>query len=130
MIIKDENVFIDIVLNGHTYSHLSLGEVEQLLEEHKIIDLNPKEMADIENCFAYFNGDDDNNEFACRIYKTMLGTDTWIMLMKDDCEGYALYENPISHQYELAWYHRKLEEPLTESEEKKMITCYIPHGND
>lgn len=130
MIIKDENVFIDIVINEKRYSHLSLEEVEQLLEEHKIIDLNPKEMVDIENCFAYFEGDDDNNEFACRIYKTMLGTDTWIMLMKDDCEGYALYENPESHQYELAWYHRKLEEPLTESEEKKMITCYIPHGND
>lgn len=130
MIIKDENVFIDIVINEKRYSHLSLEEVEQLLEEHKIIDLNPKEMVDIENCFAYFEGDDDNNEFACRIYKTMLGTDTWIMLMKDDCEGYALYENPESHQYELAWYHRKLEEPLTESEEKKRITCYIPHGND
>lgn len=130
MIIKDENVFIDIVVDDVKHCSLTLREVEELLGEYKIIDLNPKEMVDIPDCFAYFNGDDNNNEFACKIYKTMFGLDTWIMLMKDNCEGYALYENSESHEYELAWYHRKLEEPLSQSEEKKMITCYVPHRND
>ncbi len=130
MIIKDDDVFIDVVVENVKFSHLSLRNVEELLSEYKNIDLNPKEMMDIPNCFAYFSGDNDNNEFTCKIYKTMFGLDTWIMLMKDNCEGYALYENPESHEYELAWYHRTLEEPLSEDEEKKMITCYVPGRNN
>lgn len=130
MIIKDENVFIDVAVDGVKHSRLCLREVEQLLGNHKIIDLNPKEMVDIPNSFAYFSDDVDNNEFACKIYKTMYGSDTWIMLMKDNCEGYALYENPESREYELAWYHRKLEKPLSPEQERKMITCYVPGRND
>lgn len=126
MIIKDDNIFIDIYIDGKHFSNLSLGKVEELLSEYKNIDLKSKEMSDIPNCFAYFSGDVDNNEFICRIYKTSFGLDRWIMLMKDDREGYALYENPDSHEYELAWYRSDLEEPLDEIEEKKMISCYIP----
>ena len=48
------------------------------------------------------------------------------MLMSDNFEGYALYENPENHEKELAWYHKKLEEPLTRSEEEKIRTCYTP----
>ena len=65
MIIKDENIFIDILINGKKFSKLN-----------------------------------------------------------------ALYENPESHEYELAWYHSSLEEPLDENEEKKRITCYIPSTNN
>jgi hypothetical protein len=46
--------------------------------------------------------------------------------MKDDVEGYALYENPQTERMQLAWYHRKLDKPLTQDEEEKLITCYVP----
>ena len=108
MIFKDEKIFIDICIDGKRFSNLSLKMVEELLSEYKNIDLNYKEMRDIPNCFAYFNGDVDNNKFRCKIYKTSFGLDRWIMLMKDDCEGYALYENPETNEYELAWYHSDL----------------------
>lgn len=130
MIFKDENIFIDISIDGKHFSNLSLRKVEELLSKYKNIDLESKEMSDIPNCFAYFSSDVENNEFSCKIYKTSFGLDRWIMLMKDDCEGYALYENPKSHEYELAWYHSELEEPLGEIEEKKLITCYIPSTNN
>lgn len=130
MIIKDENIFIDILINGKKFSKLNLRKVEELLSEYKNIDLKSKEIVDIPNCFAYFCSDIENNEFICKIYKTSFGLDRWIMLMKDDYEGYALYENPESHEYELAWYHSSLEEPLDENEEKKRITCYIPSTNN
>lgn len=130
MIIKDENIFIDICINGKLFSNLSLRKVEELLSKYKNIDLSSKEISTIPNCFAYFSSDNNNNEFTCKIYKTSFGLDRWIMLMKDDYEGYALYENPESHEYELAWYHSELEEPLDENEEKKMISCYIPGTNN
>jgi hypothetical protein len=130
MIIKDENIFIDISVDGKIFSNLTLRQVEDLLSKYKNIDLKSKKMSAIPNCYAYFSSDIDNNEFLCKIYKTSFGLDRWIMLMKDDYEGYALYENPESHEYELAWYHSELEEPLSETEEKKMINCYIPSTNN
>jgi hypothetical protein len=48
--------------------------------------------------------------------------------MMDEIEGYALYENPKSHEYELAWYNSNLEEPLSEREEEKIRRCYNPHN--
>ncbi len=129
MIINDTDIFLDIFIGNDKFSRLSLREVEERLSTYKNIELKPKEMATIQNCYAYFCRDNDNNKFTCKIYKTSFGIDRWIMLMKDDYEGYALYENPESHEYELAWYHSKLEEPLSEDEEKKMITCYVPITN-
>ncbi|MBE6485855.1 MAG: hypothetical protein E7Z85_03305 [Methanosphaera stadtmanae] len=130
MIFKDENIFIDICIDGKCFSKLSLIQVEELLSEYKNIDLMSKEMSIIPNCYAYFNSDINNNKFTCKIYKTSFGLDRWIMLMKDDYEGYALYKNPNTHEYELAWYHSELEKPLDEIEEKKMISCYIPSTNN
>ena len=64
MIFKDENIFIDIHINGKHFSNLSFRKVEELLSVYKNIDLESKEMSDIPNCFAYFSGDVDNNEFS------------------------------------------------------------------
>ena len=61
MIIKDENIFIDILINGKKFSKLNLREVEELLSEYKNIDLKSKEIVDISNCFAYFCSDIENN---------------------------------------------------------------------
>jgi hypothetical protein len=83
-------------------------------------------MHSIPNCYAYFNDDDENNKFVCKIYKTCTGTDRWIMLMYDENEGYALYQNPENNEYQLAWYHKKLEKPLTKKEEEKIRKCYSP----
>jgi hypothetical protein len=88
--------------------------------------MKPKEMHSIPNCYAYFNDDDENNKFVCKIYKTSTGTDRWIMLMYDENEGYALYQNPENNEYQLAWYHKKLEKPLTKKEEEKIRKCYSP----
>lgn len=128
MIISDENIFLDIVVNDEKFSHLCIREVEELLNRYKYEndEMEAKEMISIPNCYAYFCEDNENNEFTCKIYKTSFGTDRWIMLMHDESEGYALYENPENNEYQLAWYHTKLEEPLSPGEEKKMITCYVP----
>lgn len=132
MIICDKNIFLDIVLNDEKISHLTIREVEELLSEMKYDnnELKPKEMTSIPNCYAYFSEDNENNEFICKVYKTSVGSDRWIMLMKDENEGYALYENPKNKEYELAWYHKKLEEPLSPLEEEKIRTCYVPKHND
>ncbi|RAP52275.1 MAG: hypothetical protein BZ138_03415 [Methanosphaera sp. rholeuAM270] len=129
MIFVDSSIFLDIVWNGDRYFHLSIREVEELLSKIKYEnnELKAKEMISIPDCYAYFSEDIENNKFLCKIYKTSFGSDRWIMLMKDENEGYALYENPESREYELAWYHAKLEKPLTPAEEEKMITCYRPH---
>lgn len=128
MIIYDKNIFLDIVIDDEKFSKLTIRNVEELLEKFKYEnnDLKPKEIVNIPNCFAYFSDDRENNKFTCKIYKTSTGTDRWIMLMKDENEGYALYENPASNEYELAWYHKKLEEPVSELEEEKIRTCYVP----
>lgn len=128
MIIDDNNVLIDIVLDNERFSNLNFFEVEKLLLKYKehYNNLMPKEMTSIPNCFAYFSNDINNNEFICKIYKTSFDTDRWIMLMKDDYEGYALYKNPSNNKYEIAWYHSELEEPLDANEEEKIRTCYNP----
>lgn len=128
MIISGENVKLNIVWDGKVYESLSPEEVEKLFSKTKT-DLNnlmPKQMKSIPNCYAYFCSDKMNNQFTCKIYKTMHGTDRWVMLMKDENEGYALYQNPESREYELSWYHKSLSKPLEPEEEKKRITCYIP----
>lgn len=128
MIINCDDVLINIVLDDIEYFNLNFNDIENLLGKYKneYNDLAPKEIRSIPNCYAYFVGDNDNNEFTCKIYKTSFDTDRWIMLMSDDFEGYALYENPESHEKQLAWYHTKLEKPLNENEEEKMRTCYTP----
>ncbi|MBR0471871.1 MAG: hypothetical protein IJI98_04155 [Methanosphaera sp.] len=130
MIISDDNVFLDIVIDDEKFSCLKFSEVEELLHEYKYKnnEMLPKEMISIPNCYAYFNKDDENNRFTCKIYKTLLGSDRWIMLMYDENEGYALYQNPENKKYQLAWYHTKLEKPLSPSEEKKIMKCYCPIG--
>lgn len=52
MIIKDENIFIDILINGKKFSKLNLREVEELLSEYKNIDLKSKEIVDIPNSYS------------------------------------------------------------------------------
>lgn len=130
MIINDENIFIDVIVDDEKFCHLSISEVEELLNKYKYQknEMKPKEMISIPNCYAYFCEDNENNEFRCKIYKTAFGSDRWVMLMHDENEGYALYENPENNKYELAWYHRKLEKPLNANEEEKIIKCYIPIG--
>ncbi len=129
MIIHDDNVLVDVRLNDVFHYGLTLRGIEELLGKYKDHnnEMKAKEMIGIPNCYAYFSEDNENNEFVCKIYKTSLGMDRWIMLMKDEFEGYALYENPESHEYELAWYHGKLDEPLSSAEEEKIRTCYNPY---
>lgn len=131
MIIRDCDVFLDVVIGDERFFSLCLSEVEDLLSEYKdkYDDLMAKQMVSIPDCFAYFTGDVDNNRFTCKIYKTSFGNDRWIMLMWDDYEGYALYKNPENSEYELAWYHSRLDEPLSESEEEKIRKCYNPFTN-
>lgn len=131
LIVRDCDVFLDVVVGGVRFCSLRLCEVEDLLSGYKFEhdDLTPKQMLSIPDCFAYFSDDVDNNRFVCKVYKTSFGTDRWIMLMWDDCEGYALYENPESGEYELAWYYCGLEEPLSDAEEEKLRSCYCPCTN-
>lgn len=128
MILSDENIFLDIVLDNEKFNHLSFNEVEKLLSKFKYEknEMKAKEMISISNCYAYFSDDNENNKFACKIYKTSFGTDRWIMLMFDKNEGYALYKNPENDKYQLAWYHTELEEPLSPREEEKIRKCYVP----
>ncbi len=131
MIIRDDGVLLCVCVDGILHRGLRLVDVEALLSgyKNKYSDLDAKQMISIPDCFAYFSEDDDFNRFVCKVYKTSFGNDRWIMLMSDDCEGYALYENPESGGYELAWYHCRLDEPLSESEEEKVMTCYNPLTN-
>lgn len=128
MIISDEYVRLDVFIADECYCELTLSEVAELFENNmNNIDLKPRQMSSIPDTFVYFSEDIDNNKFACKIYKTKYGSDRWLMFMKDNFEGYAMYKNPVSNRYELSWYHDKLEEPLSESQEKNMITCYVPN---
>ena len=122
------DVFLDVYYKNSWHKSLALEEVEDLLSDFKnnIIEIEPKEMISIPDCYAYFSEDNNLNRFDCKIYKTLYGTDTWIMLMKDNYEGYALYKNPVTKKFEISWYHSKLKEPLDIKEEEKMISCYYP----
>ncbi len=126
MIITDDKVFLNLFKDDNSYFNLTFSEFESLLEEYKNVDLKPCEMFDIPNTKAYFSNDSDKHEFNCKIYKTMMGSDKWIMLMKDNTEGYALYLNPATNKFELSWYNVNLKEPLSEDEEEKIRTCYVP----
>ena len=129
MIIDDKDIYLDIIIDDKKFSSLSIKEVEELLQKYKNVNnkMLPKEMISIPNCYAYFSED---NKFTCKIYKTAFGTDRWIMLMHDENEGYALYQNPENKEYQLAWYHRQLEKPISPSEEDKMRKCYSPHNKN
>lgn len=128
MIISGNDVKLNIFWNDKVYESLTFSEVEELFKEYKdgICELKPQEMMSIPDCYAIFCEDNSNNKFECKIYKTLYDKDIWTMLMKDNYEGYALYQNPKTGKYEISWYHTKLTKPLDKKEEEKMITCYIP----
>lgn len=128
MIIKDSSVSISILLEDDVYHGLLLQDADKILSEYKnkYTNLKPRESKKIENAQMYFDDDENKNKFNIEVYKTSQGEDKWILFMKDDIQGYALYENPSTNEYELAWYHSKLDKPLTKEEEKSLINCYIP----
>lgn len=128
MIISDDVVHINIKTKDNLYANLKFDEVEELLSVHKEItgNLQPKERIKIEDMIIYFSSDKEKNIFYPYVYKTSTGSDKWFLFLKDQQEGYALYENPQTHKMELAWYHSNLQEPLNQEEEQKYITCYIP----
>ncbi|MBE6494411.1 MAG: hypothetical protein E7Z84_07380 [Methanosphaera stadtmanae] len=126
MIITEDEVLLNLIKEDNSYYNLTFSEFESLLDEYKNVELKPREMLDIPDTKAYFSNDHNKHEFNCKIYKTMMGLDKWIMLMKDDVEGYALYLNPATNKYELAWYNVNLKEPISEDEEDKIRTCYVP----
>ncbi|RAP48966.1 MAG: hypothetical protein BZ136_04345 [Methanosphaera sp. rholeuAM74] len=127
MIITD--ALIDLELDGRVYRNLSLDDVDELLSCYKdslAKNLEAKKMIEIPHSNASFSLDVNNNNFKCMVYKTSEGLDKWILLMKDEVEGYAMYMNPSTNRIELAWYHRTLQKPLPPQEEKRHITVYIP----
>ena len=129
MIISDENVHLDINLDGEFFGDLTFAEVEDLLGDFKISlkeSMEPREVVCVPGGVMYFSCDEDRHPFFIRIYKTLVGSDRWILFMKDDNEGYALYLNPASCKYELAWYMMYLNEPLCKEDELKLRTCYVP----
>ena len=128
MIINESDVKINLIYDGNLHSNLKLSEVEEFLSVHKQshTDMKAREMIRIDDTSMYFSQDKDKNIFYPYVYKTSMGSDKWIVFMKDDVEGYALYENPQTERMQLAWYHRKLDKPLTQDEEEKLITCYVP----
>ena len=128
MIITEDKVFLDLLKDDTFYSKLTLSEFEYLLREYKNVELKPREMITIPHAKAFFCEDSEKHEFICRVYKTMMGSSKWIMLMKDNIEGYALYRNPATNKMELAWYNTNLNEPLSEEEERKIRTCYVPYS--
>lgn len=133
MIIRDENIKLNLFLNNKEYYNVSFDEIESLLGLYKDKlknSLKPKEMVSVDNAYVYFTGDNTKNRFYCKIYKTCSGPDVWILLLIDDKEGYALYENPLTNKHELAWYRTDLIEPLSEENERKLITCYVPEKSD
>lgn len=128
MIIDEEDVKINIINEDNLHSNLKLSEAEDLLSGYKdtCVNLKPKDMVMINGTTMYFSDDENKNLFYPHIYKTSEGSDKWILFMKDDNEGYALYKNPQTDKMQLAWYHRKLIKPLNDKDEKKLITCYQP----
>ncbi|RAP53616.1 MAG: hypothetical protein BZ137_06385 [Methanosphaera sp. rholeuAM130] len=128
MIINEDDVKINIVYRGNLHSNLELSEVEDFFSEYKEDNdsLKPRETKRIDDSTMHFADDEDKNIFYPYVYKTCEGNEKWILFMKDEMEGYALYENPQTKRMQLAWYHRKLLEPLSPDEEKELITCYQP----
>ena len=131
MIIYEDDVKINLISRGNLHDGLKLCEVEEFLSGYKDIHKNmqAREMIRIDDNHMYFSDDEDKNIFYPYVYKTCEGADKWILFMKDDVEGYALYENPQTGNMQLAWYHRNLDKPLTQEEEEKLITCYVPTYN-
>ncbi|MCD7781916.1 MAG: hypothetical protein LUG89_04420 [Methanosphaera sp.] len=130
MIFKDGEVLLNIYINNKLYEDLSLSDTHSLLEDYKISTSTHMDACDlirVNGVSMYFSGDPDKHIFYCYIYKTMTGTDRWIMFMKDDNEGYALYLNPATNKYEISWYNRSLSRPLDQIDEEKIITCYVPN---
>lgn len=128
MIINDDDVCINIKTKDNLYSNLKFDEVEEFLSIYKKNTKNilPKQHILIPDITVYFSDDKEKNIFYPYVYKTSTGSDKWFLFLKDQQEGYALYENPQTHKMELAWYHSNLQEPLNQEEEQKYITCYIP----
>ena len=128
MIIKEDDVLLDISINNKFYSHLSFLQVMNLLEHYvsDVGDLEPMTSKVVHGVYMYFSCDEDRHRFYTKIYKTMHGTDRWILFMKDENEGYAIYMNSVTNKIELSWYNRLLNEPLNKEEERKRITCYVP----
>ena len=128
MIIDEADVKINLICRDNLHSNLKLCEVEEFLSGYKQIHPNMKarQMIKIDETSISFSGDANQNVFYPYVYKTSEGNDKWILFMKDDVEGYALYKNPQTEKMQLAWYHRKLDKPLTPEEEEKIITCYVP----
>lgn len=130
MIIDENDVKINLMYKDNLHSNLKLCEVEEFLFKYKEINTNmeSRQMIRIDETSVYFSDDADKNLFYPYVYKTSEGNDKWIMFMKDDVEGYALYKNPQTDKMQMAWYHRKLDKPLTQVEEEKLITCYVPEN--
>lgn len=128
MIISNE-IKVDLFLNDDEYVNISLDRLELLLSPYKEKVqgvLHPKETLSINNAYICFSDDDEKHVFYCKIYKTSVGPDIWILLLADKREGYALYKNPLTNKLELAWYRSDLQEPLSKEMERMKITCYIP----
>lgn len=128
MIINEDDVLLDISINSKLYPHLSFLQAMNLLEHYMsdVGHLEPMTSKRVSGVYMYFSCDEDRHKFCTKIYKTMHGTDRWILFMKDENEGYAFYMNSVTNKIELSWYSRLLNEPLNEEEERKMITCYVP----
>ncbi len=128
MIFSEDDILLNLNLDGNFYEKLTLGEVEYLLHDYKSSCgvLKSKEVFNIPDAFMYFAGDEDKNLFSIKIYKTLEGTDIWILFMMNNVEGYALYNNFSTNKLELAWYNANLKEPLSQEKEKEFITCYVP----
>ncbi|OED29709.1 hypothetical protein [Methanosphaera sp. WGK6] len=128
MIITDDEVLLDLTIDDNIYLNLKLSDVEELLLSYKLSAklLKPKESFSLNNIYMSFSDDSDKNKFFCRIYKTLEGTDRWILFMMDNIEGYALYMDPTTNKMVLSWYNSLLNEPLNEESERDMITCYVP----
>lgn len=128
MIINDDDIKINIIYKDNLYSNLKFDDVEELFSDYKNRqkNLKPKEMIRIDDSIAVFSNDRDENKFYPHIYNTSTGEEKWVLLMATDDEGYALYKNPVTGKMQMAWYNKNLEKPLTDDEEKKLITCYNP----
>ena len=124
--IIDDTITLDLYLDEKEYLEITLYRFYELLEKY-VLDFTPKptEMIEIPNAVVNFS-ENNNYKFSCHIYKTTVGKDKWILLMQDDIEGYALYENPATHKLELAWYNTTLDNVLPEDEQEKIRTCYVP----
>ncbi len=129
MILRENDVLLNITKDDKLHENLTISDTEKLLKPYRDsteVDISKKSTIDVPGVTMYFANDENKNIFQCEIYRTIDGSERWIMFMKDDVEGYALYYNPASKEYEMAWYNSTLKDPVDEEEEKKMITCYVP----